>query len=158
MTIQARGQTALVSRPAEQGFTLIELLIAMSVTVIGLMGLLSVQLTSVRGNQVAGYLDEATVIGQRTIEELRSTPLDQLEATFGPLPIDHAVLDTADGRTGITYNRSLSVDELTAASPDLVRIRIEITFTEAGAVPGSEGGRFDHQLVFELVRTRQEAL
>ena len=29
---------------------------------------------------------------------------------------------------------------------------------DAGAAPGADGGRYDHALVFELIRTRQEAL
>ena len=142
----------------ESGFSMLEILAALTITVIGLMGLMAVQVSAVRGNQAASRLNEATAIGQRTLEDLRSQTMDAIVADFGTMPIADAVMDTANGRANATYNRTLFVTELTAISADLVHIRVEVDWTEQGAVPGSEGGRFDHMLAFEVIRTRQEAL
>jgi prepilin-type N-terminal cleavage/methylation domain-containing protein len=142
----------------ERGFTLIELLVTLGVTVIGLTGLLSIHLATVRGNSATARGAAATATAQLTMEELRQTPIATLVTTYGALPIDHEPLDTVPGPAGLTLSRTLTVTELTAASSDLVLLRVEVSWTDDGAAPGEEGGKYDHMVSLELIRTRQEAL
>jgi prepilin-type N-terminal cleavage/methylation domain-containing protein len=157
-----RGTKPRGRRPArkrgERGFTLIELLVTLGVTVIGLTGLLSIHLATVRGNAATARGGSATATAQLTLEELRQTPIQTLIDTYGALPIVQEPLDTVAGPAGLTLNRTLSVTELTAASSNLVLIRVEVSWTDDGATPGEADGRYDHMVSLELVRTRQEAL
>jgi hypothetical protein len=50
------------------------------------------------------------------------------------------------------------VTELTATSANLVKIRIEVAWTDAHASAGAEGGVYDHRVSLELIRTASEAL
>ena len=69
-----------------------------------------------------------------------------------------AEMDTVAGPAGLTLSRTLTMTELTAASSDLILLRVEVTWTDDGAAPGEAGGKYDHMVALELVRTRQEAL
>jgi len=144
------------------GFTLMELLITMAVTIIGLMGLMSLHITTSRGNDVAGRSGEAVSVAQQTIEDLRSRAYkDMIDVLTGSrttaLPLD-ITMNTAVGRRGMTYRRRAVVQEMTLFSPDLVRIRVEVGWTDDNAVQGSEGGVHDHVVALEIIRTRQESL
>ncbi len=147
----------MVRQEGQRGFTLIELLVAMTVTMIGLTGLLSLQVTTMQGSQAASQFGDANVFARAAMEDLRSMSVDELQTRFGTLPINGLILDTVNGRAGQSYTRSISI-EASPASPDLVIMRVEVTWTEQGAVPGSGGGRYDHAVSLELVRTGKEAL
>ena len=54
------------------GFTLVELMIAVSVLAIGILGVASMQLTAIRGNQTAMELTSATTVATRALEYLMS--------------------------------------------------------------------------------------
>ena len=57
----------------QRGFTLLELLITLSVTTIGLIGLLSLHLSVTRGNDGASRSAEAQQIGAGILEGLRAS-------------------------------------------------------------------------------------
>lgn len=158
-------------RRRDGGFTLIELLMTLGVTTIGLIGLLSLHLSIVRGNESASRTAEAAQIGHATLESLRAAPqVSDIAALLTGNPADAPPFDvpwcrraggvveaTAVGRNGMTYRCRVVVIEL-PASPDLLRIRVEIGWTDDGATQGTQGGIFDHLIAVELIRTRQEAL
>ena len=157
----------------EAGFTLLELLMTLGVTTIGLIGLLSLHLSLVRGNEGAGRAAEATQLAHATLESLRaarSMP-DMVELLTGngtdAPPIDvawcrrdeaNAVEATAMGRNGMTYRCRVVVVVPGAATPNLWRIRVEIGWTDDGAAQGAEGGMLDHLIAVEVLRTYEEAL
>jgi prepilin-type N-terminal cleavage/methylation domain-containing protein len=160
-------------RRRERGFTLLELLMTLSVTTIGLVGLLSLHLSIVRGNEGAGRAAEATQIGHATLELLRSTRLagDMIEQLTGnpgatpPIDVEWCRRDSSDraeatviGRNGMTYRCRVVVVALSAVSSSLWRIRVEIGWTDDGAVQGAQGGIFDHLIAVEVIRTVEEAL
>ncbi len=142
---------------AQAGFTMLELLVTLAIMVIGLTGMLGLQLASTRANQGASQTAEAVTVAQRTLEEARSKTLAQLLADYdddGVLPIEHDFdAQTVVGRT-TTYLRQITVEE-TAASPDLLRVRVEVTWADDGAVVGDPD--HTHTVAAELLRTRQEA-
>jgi len=146
-------------RGPERGFTLIELLTTMGITVIGLLGLMSLYVVTARGNALGARSGEAVAVAEATLEEARSTSVADLLAMHGAvaLPIDVS-LDTVAGRAGTTFNRRVQVSELTATSTNLIKIRVDVWWTDAGAAAGAEGGIHDHRISFELVRTASEGL
>ncbi|HWU91038.1 MAG TPA: prepilin-type N-terminal cleavage/methylation domain-containing protein [Kofleriaceae bacterium] len=155
----------------ERGFTLLELLMTLGVTTVGLVGLLSLHLSIARGNDGASRAAEAAQIGTTVLESLRAARKPDMVAmltgnALDPPPIDvpfcrrneGVVETTATGRNGMTYRCRVVVVELTAASPSLWRIRVEIGWTEDGAAQGAQGGALDHLIAVEVIRTVEEAL
>jgi len=143
----------------QRGFTLLELLITLAVTVIGLTGLLSLFVVTTNGNASTSRSGEGVAVAEATLEEVRSLSLTDLYAQFSVtgLPID-ASMNTVAGRAGVVFNRRVQVTELTATSSNLIKIRVEVTWTDAGAAPGSDNGIHDHRVSFELIRTASEQL
>jgi len=149
-----------IRRRDQAGFTLIELLVALSVTVIGLIGLLSLHVSTMKGNRSASRSAEATAIGQQTVEELRGLPvngvIDSIVSRHGPLPIVDAVLDPVDGRAGMIYSRTLDVTPI--PDTDMVLMRVEVTWADDGADPATAPVELVHTSSFELARSTLEAL
>lgn len=56
----------------EQGFTVIEVLIALLVLLIGMAGILSMQLTSVQATGFSRHATEATMVAEDKMEQLRT--------------------------------------------------------------------------------------
>jgi prepilin-type N-terminal cleavage/methylation domain-containing protein len=147
---------------ARRGFTLLELLITLSVTTIGLIGLLSLHLSIARGNDGASRAAEAEQITATTLESLHGMRLDKMMQTLtgnpNAVPPVFAAPFTVQGRGGMTYTVSRSVITLASASNSLMRIRVDTTWTEDGAAAGANGGQLDHRIALEVIRTVQEAL
>ncbi len=154
MSRRARGT-------GERGFTLMELLITLSVTTIGLVGLLSLHLSIARGNDGASRSAEAQQIGATELEDLRAQSAAALMTTLtgnpGAVPPVTAPVKTVTGRGGMTYRVTRSVQPA-AGSSSLWRIRVETAWTDDGAVQGTNGGQLDHMLPLEVIRTLEEAL
>jgi prepilin-type N-terminal cleavage/methylation domain-containing protein len=144
-------------RSGQAGFTLLELLVTMAVTVIGLLGLMAMHVATVKGNEATARASAAVSVAQDTLEELRSTSMTGLVTRFAvtDLPID-ANLNTVVGRDGTTYSRRVRIDELTGVSRDLVKLRVEVTWTEDGQA--ANGDADDHKVGLEVVRTTLEGL
>ncbi|HET7504240.1 MAG TPA: prepilin-type N-terminal cleavage/methylation domain-containing protein [Kofleriaceae bacterium] len=159
---------ALRARPrGSRGFTLLELLITLSVTTIGLVGLLSLHVSITRGNDGASRSAEAQQIAVTELESLRTMSLDPLrtpnlmktltgstDLVFPTRPHDHP----ATGRNGMKYNVRTIVTALPGLSANLIKIRVVVSWTEEGAQAGANGGQLDHAIPLEVVRTLQEVL
>lgn len=146
----------------ERGFTLLELLMTLGVTTIGLVGLLSLHLSIARGNDGASRAAEATQIGHALLEELRAVKAPQMmELLTGSAlstPPTDVTMPTVIGRGNMTYRRRVLVQEMTAASTSLWRVRIEVGWTDDGAALNAAGGLLDHLIAVEVIRTFEEAL
>lgn len=156
MSARVRGSRR---RRGEGGFTLLELLITMAVTVIGLLGLMAMYVATAKGNEATARSSTAVTIAQETLEDLRSMSMETLVKSFGQtdLPVD-ADLDTVAGRDGTTYNRHVTVDELPAISRDLVKLRVEVSWTEDNAEATADNGAYAHKVGLEIVRSTIEGL
>jgi prepilin-type N-terminal cleavage/methylation domain-containing protein len=153
----------------QKGFSLIEILIAMTVTLIGLAGLLSLHLTTVRGNSRATRTVMASVIAQQTMDQLRSLPVQApmggyveptLQSQFG-IPSTDIPLPVVQGPDNTSYRRLVSVRALGPAGDPLeniVLVRIVTTWTDEGASAGTSDSRLRHRIVLESIRTRQDVL
>lgn len=150
-------------RSRQGGFTMLELLVTTAVTLLGFAALLGLHLAAVNGNGLSGRAGEAVAICERTIEQLRSESVggmiqDLTGSASTALPLTNVTMSTVTGRNGMTYRRVVSVNQLDAVSPDLIRIHVAVDWTDDNAVQGSEGGVHDHEVTLELIRTRQEGL
>ena len=145
----------------QRGFTLLELLLTLTVTTIGLIGLLSLHLSIARGNDLASRSAEAASIGNATLEQLRSARIpDMMQLLTGSptsTPPVNVPMPTASGRN-MTFRRQVKVTQLNNASTSLWLIRVEVGWTEDGAVQGADSGTLDHTIASEVVRTVEEAL
>lgn len=147
----------------QRGFTLIELLITLSVTTIGLIGLLSLHLSVTRGNDGASRAAEAEQVTASELESLRAMRLDNLmkaltgstTVSFSPTP---QRVQTINGRAGVSFTVTSTLTALTSASTSLMKIRVVTQWAEEGGRVGSNGGLLDHSLALEVVRTLEEAL
>jgi type IV pilus modification protein PilV len=74
-----------IAQDNQNGFTLIEIMITMLVLSIGILGVVKMQVSAVKGNSYASGLTEATTIAQDKMEELAA------------LAYDHSDLDDDDG-------------------------------------------------------------
>ncbi len=156
----------------ERGFTLLELLMTLGVTTIGLVGLLSLHLSLVRGNAGASRAAEATQIGHAALESLRAARgagglAELLTGNSGDTPpfdvpwcgrTGNVVEPTAIGRGGMTYRCRVVVVPLPAASASLWRLRVEVGWTDDGAVQDAQDGLLDHLIAVEVIRSTEENL
>lgn len=144
------------------GFTLLELLLTLTVTTIGLIGLLSLHLSIARGNDLATRSAEAASIGNATLEQLRAARIPdmmfQLTGNPAATPPVSTNLPTVVGRNLMTFRRHVVVTQLNNASTSLWLVRVEVGWTEDGAAQGADGGTLDHVIPSEVVRTVEEAL
>jgi len=151
-----------VNTRGQRGFTLIELLITLSVTTIGLIGLLSLHLSVARGNDGASRSAEAQQFGASELESLRGQRLSDMMTTLTGSP--NFVLPTVPkirtvaGRGGMTFTITSTVVALPTASASLMRIRVVTSWTEDGGVLGANNGQLDHSLSLEVIRTVEEQL
>lgn len=161
------GRPASAQR-SEAGFSLVEILVALTITVVGLMGLMSLHASMIRGNREAARLAEATNFAQETLEKLRAIPVvdndlsvpgpaETLETRFNPLPIDNVLVGTEVGQAGVTYAMRLSV---TPISGTLVRMRVRVTWVDSGDDPSSatDPPENRHEVAVEIIRSTLEAL
>lgn len=140
-------------RGRQRGFTMVELMVTLVISVFMLMGMLGLNVVFSRGTVSANQTQEAVVVGQRVIEELRSRRTsDFLTAVGGnassALPLTRDGYLTTTGRSGTSYTADV---EVTAVSTTLWRIRVVVSWTE-------EPSARTRELPFELLRPSAEAL
>jgi prepilin-type N-terminal cleavage/methylation domain-containing protein len=150
-----------VNRRGQRGFTLLELLITLSVTTIGLVGLLSLHLSVARGNDGASRSAEAQQICASQLEALRalsySEMMQLLAGSPSASPPASAGPALLPGRAGMTFSVTSSVAAV-PGSPSLVKVRVVTQWAEDGATLGSSAGQLDHAVALEILRTVEEAL
>jgi prepilin-type N-terminal cleavage/methylation domain-containing protein len=153
------------ARAGQRGFTLLELLITLSVTTIGLVGLVALHLSIARGNDGASRSAEAQQITVNRLESLRAQRLgDLMQALTGDSrarpPAAPAttppVTFTVAGRANMTYTVTATATTLSSVSSSLVKIRVVTIWAEDGGTPGVNPA-LDHSLALEVIRTREES-
>lgn len=143
---------------------MVELLVVMGVSLFGLAGLMSVYTSASRANSGVGYSTEAIDVAERTMEEFRSMSITNIELvpTYGAIttagwgPVDHHQ-DQLQARNGVIFKREVSAIE-TAASPGLVRIQVDVSWSDTGDDPDTSPASTLHTVSLEMIRTRAENL
>ncbi|MDW7773827.1 MAG: type IV pilus modification protein PilV [Desulfobulbaceae bacterium] len=107
----------------QEGFTLIEALIAMVVLTIGILTLITMQTTSIKGNAKARNLTTASAWGQDRIERLFAMDYDDVADGTATSP---------DGHYTISWTVA---DDILASVPDqpLKQITVSIVRNDFGA-------------------------
>jgi len=88
------------------GFALIEVLIAMVIFTVGILALAGLQVTTISGNAAARMQTEATAIGAKIVERLRSLPFDHEDL----LPAIHPHSLPASGSRPYAVNWTVRAD------------------------------------------------
>lgn len=140
-------------RARQRGFTMVELMVTLVISVFMLMGMLGLNVVFSRGTVSANQTQEAVIVGQRVIEELRSRRTSDFLTALGgnassTPPLTRDGYTTITGRNGTPYTADV---EVTAVSATLWRIRVVVSWTEDGSTRPRE-------LPFELLRPSAEAL
>jgi type IV pilus assembly protein PilV len=112
----------------EQGFTLIEFLIAVMLLSIGLLGLVTLQSTAIRGNLDAKELTTAVFLAEKKMEELKNTSFGSL--TLGTANDAHNPID-GSGQSGGIFSRTWNIQNYTGSS-QMKQITVSISWTLAG--------------------------
>jgi type IV pilus assembly protein PilV len=119
-------------RRSEAGFTIIELMISLTVLLIGISGVLALQLTSLRSTTYSRRAQEASVLGEDTLERLRLSPAASL--TSGT---DVVNAQGIGGGTDAFYTRTWTVTQFAAthgtSTVDMLRIDVAVSWRERGS-------------------------
>jgi len=98
--------TATDRSTSRNGFALIEVLMAMVIFTVGILALAGLQITTINGNAAARIQTEATAIGARIVERLRSLPFDHEDL----LPTVHPHSLLASGSRPYVVNWTVRAD------------------------------------------------
>jgi len=124
------------------GFTLIEIMVSLAVIIIGLLGIMALQATTVRQNRLARGIERARVYAAQVMEDLRAKPATALPAS-GTYP----VVLTPDN---VTYTRTFTVGGVTG-STGLILITVTASFVD-------DADGLTHSSTMQIVRTTSETL
>jgi len=81
------------SLSSRAGFTLVEVLVALTILVIGLLGVALLQVVSIQGNTFSREMAVATALGQDMLEKLKTLQWTELNVDPALAPGDHPVGD-----------------------------------------------------------------
>lgn len=120
-------QLSAGARADQRGFTLIEVLIALLVLMVGMAGILSLQLTSMKATAFSRHATEASSLAEDKVEDLRTVPVNSARFASGSDQVDaRGVADQAG-----LYTRSWTV----APGTDTTVVTVSVSWTERGSEP-----------------------
>ena len=94
----------MVRRSNDRGFTMVELLIALALSMIGLLGLMALQMTAIKGNANSRNFAEATALAQEKLEKLQVLPYASVAAST------ETGLGANPASTLTPYTRTVTID------------------------------------------------
>lgn len=125
----------------QAGFTLIEIMVSLAVIIIGLLGIMALQATTVRQNRLSRAIERGRIYAAQMMEDLRSKPAAGLVSGSYP------AVPTPDG---LTYTRSYTVGGVTGSN-NLILITGTASFVDT-----TDGTT--HSTSMQIVRTTLETL
>ncbi len=129
------------ARAHTRGFTLIEIMVSLAVVIIGLLGIMALQTTTVRANRLARNLDRARMYAEQLMEDLRAKPMAPPPACVPDTP-PCVTVTTPDG---VEYVLRYTFAGVTG-STTLILLTATVTF--ADPADGST-----HAASVQLIRT-----
>jgi len=114
-------------RTGERGFTIIEVLIALLVLMVGMAGVLSLQLTSMKATGFSRHATEASILCEDKMEDLRTIPLNSVRFVTDRDQVDARGVPDVEG----LYERVWRVTPGT----DNTTISVEVSWEEQGSEP-----------------------
>jgi len=129
----------------QSGFTILELLIAISVLVVGLLGVASMQVSGIRGNYVSSSTTMALTLAEDKMEELLALEYDDTDlqdsatgnngdlTTTATVDHDETIDESGHAITGGRFHRIWSVrDEDTGAGRRLSETKSKLCISNSG--------------------------
>jgi prepilin-type N-terminal cleavage/methylation domain-containing protein len=114
-----------VRRKSQGGFTLIEVLIAMLLLLVGVAGVLSLQLVSAKATSYSRHATEATIVAEDMMEELALIKTSDLPAGPTSDVVNAQAVPTAGG----PYTRTFTAQP-DGANPLIVHVRVVVEWFE----------------------------
>ena len=133
-------------RTRAHGFTLIEIMVSLAVAIIGLLGVMGLQATTMKGNRISRSIDRAQVCAAQMMEDLRSKSFTSTSSTWPTSPSE-TLPATSDG---VVYTRTYDQHGVTGAN-NLVLLTVVCSFVD-------DSDNATHSATLQLVRTNQENL
>jgi prepilin-type N-terminal cleavage/methylation domain-containing protein len=93
-----------------KGFTLVEVMIAVFVLTVALLGLISVTVMIIKGNDFSRRMTTATTLAKDKIEQVKKAPYNTISAGT---TTDYLNIDSSAGATGAYFTRILTVTDNT---------------------------------------------
>lgn len=118
---------APAERTGERGFTLIEVLIALLILMVGMAGILSLQLTSMKATSFSRHATEASSLAEDKVEELRTVPLNSVRFANGTDQVDSRGVADAEG----LFTRTWTI----APGIETTIVNVSVSWTERGNEP-----------------------
>ncbi len=112
----------------KKGFSLVEFMIAIAVLAIGLLALVGLQSTAIKGNASAKNLTSAVLLAEKKMEEFKNTAFNSV--TIGTTNDPNNPLTSSDGSGGF-FNRSWAIQTY-LGSTYMKQITVTITWAVGG--------------------------
>ena len=126
------------SLPQDKGFTLIEVLIGLILLAFGLLALMALELTSIRGTAFSSSLTQASVHAQEGLENLKRLPLYKVDGVTVDDPFTAGFHNDTDIGS---FKRQYTIE----SAAGYVTIRYTVSWTEKGV---------NHSATFDLIKAR----
>ena len=122
MTMHTKEQDRVI-RTGESGFTLVEILIAISIFMIGILAIASLQAAALRTNSHSGGISMGVQLAQQKIEELMSMPYDPDNLAA------NSELDPSQNTTRVNNPETIGNEILVPEEPGLIDKGYQIFWT-----------------------------
>jgi type IV pilus assembly protein PilV len=120
-----RGETDMSDKG---GFTLLEMLIAISIFVVGVLAVATMNVNAIRGNRLGNEVTQATSLAQMQIEALKRADISSTALVPGHYDDPNNPIDET-GAHGGTFTRSWDVGDNTAFSRT---VTVTVQWTKGG--------------------------
>jgi len=104
----------------ERGFTLIEIMVSMALLVIGLLGVIALHATTVKGNRMSRQLERAKVYAAQVMEDLRGKDVTTMSG--------ETVMPELTTTDGVVYRRKYAITD----SSGLKMVTVTVEFYDNG--------------------------
>jgi len=133
-TATKRWQLTLLrkERNSERGFSLLELLIALTVLLIGITGILTMQVIAMRATSYSRHATEAAVLAEDKLEQMRTIVITAPSLQVGNEQVNSRGITTGDNTQDIFF-RDWAIDWVT--TPGVGEVRVTVRWNERGTEP-----------------------
>ncbi len=132
------------SQRREAGLTLIEVMVALAILAGGLLAMLAMQISAMRGGRVGRDYTEAARIAQDRMEFFHrlawADPQIQPTAWTLPVVVNGSLSGAGPGATPQSFNMQWRI--VANADPNLRQIDVRVTWLDPGAAPGAVPRRY----------------